>query len=83
MYAAFELSQLMQILQNEIMNMNLTDDDTVNMSFCPRDYNYHELAEGCADFLIGLLREGQFNDDQCNGALEISDNSIARYENTF
>ena len=82
MYAAFELSQLMQILQNEIMNMNLTDDDTVNMSFCPRDYNYHELAEGCADFLIGLLREGQFNDDQCNGALEISDNSIARYENT-
>ncbi len=70
-YAAFDLSQLMQILQNEIMNMSLTSDDKVNMSYCPRDYEYFELAEGCANFLIGLIRSEQYNDDLVNGALEI------------
>ncbi len=70
-YAAFNLSQLMQILQNEIMNLNITREDKVNMSFCHRDYQYFELAEGCCEFLIGLIKDEQFNDDQCNGTLEI------------
>lgn len=70
-YAAFNLSQLMQILQNEVMNMSLTANDTVNLSFCPCNYQYHELAEGFAQYLIGLINDEQFNDDQCNGALEI------------
>jgi hypothetical protein len=71
LYAAFNLSQLMQILQNEVLNMSLTKEDTVDLSHCPRKYEYYELAEGFAQFLIGLIKAEQFNDDQCNGTLEI------------
>ncbi len=74
LYAALELSQLNQILQNEIMNMNLTSEDKLNLSFCPRDYDYHELAEGCAQYLIELIHHEQFDDNLCNGALEIYNN---------
>ena len=70
-YAAFDMSQLVQILQNEIMAVEVNDNDCFELPLCRRDYPYEKLTEGYADYLIGMLHEHLCNDDQCNGALEI------------
>ena len=66
----------------ELFNLNI--DQNVSMFFWGEIL--HEGQQCWGLFLIADEdTDPQYltGDDQCNGALEISDNSIARYENTF